>query len=136
MSTTKSEYSRETVTAFVAATRAVIDAIARGERGIGGWGQGLRAWSKTLIPGRPGDAFYRTKAVEAHGDTLCVGIELDGHWFVVEIDEPVGFDPAQPSLRDARELRLYSQDAWRANAGWRASACEKFAREAGFDDVF
>lgn len=100
------------------------------------WWQGLSCWGRLLIPGWTSDNAYATAAVEAHGDTLCVGIRQGRSWRVVEIDRPVGFDPRRVTLADAAEVRLYSPRGWTPGRGWADEAPEVFARKPGCERAF
>ncbi|MFO0602822.1 MAG: hypothetical protein U0324_06580 [Polyangiales bacterium] len=118
---------------LVAETRAVI-ADTEGLTGV--WWQGLSCWGRSLIPGWPGDNAYSTAAVEAHGDTLCVGLRQGNAWIVVEIDRPVGFDPRAVTLADASEVRRYAPGRWLPDRGWRDTLVEVYVRKPGYARAF
>ena len=64
-----------------------------------------------FIPGRQRDGSYNTCFVESVNTTLCIGITNNTFGYIIEIDNPVDYDPNNSlKLRDATEVRRYDFD--------------------------
>jgi hypothetical protein len=125
-------YRPETMAAMVAATEAAISAPSGATSGWDcAWVQGMSCWGEGLIPGRPADDAYATRHVEVHGDTLCLAIAQGDAWYVIEIDEPVGWDPVKVTCQDAKEVRRYTCDAFLPHRGWAACQVTTYTRQPG-----